>query len=173
MPDDRVVGVLWEPNLAVGLQVGRKPVTLDTLLADVSYVHPSPDGRWLAYTNSDFTAIWLEPFPRDGRRYQVAAGNVDEGLWLSSSELAIETFEAQGVSTERVAVVPSAEPPLGTRRRWIDLPEFRSTAGQSLAASPDGKVMYVRGSAEVPVRYLRVIPNWVDRMRREVDAANR
>jgi serine/threonine-protein kinase len=172
LPDDRVIGVLWEPNLAVGLQVGRKPATLDTLLGDVSYVHPSPDGRWLAYTNSDFTAIWLEPFPRDGRRYQVAAGNVDEGLWLSPSELAIETFGAHGVSTERVTVVPSAEPPLGKRRRWIDLPEFRSTAGQSLSPSPDGRVVYVRGSAEVAVRYLRVIPNWVGRMRRAVDAAN-
>jgi hypothetical protein len=173
MPDDRVVGVLWEPNFAVGLRVDREPATLDTLLADVAYVHPSPDGRWLAYTNSTFTAIWLEPFPRDGRRYQVAAGGVDEELWLSPSELAISTFDADRVATERVAIVPSTEPPLGKRRPWIDLAEFRGTAGQSLALSPDGRVVYVRGSAEAPVRYLRVIPNWVDRMRRAVDAANR
>jgi hypothetical protein len=72
-----------------------------------------------------------------------------------------------------MAVIPSANPPMGSRRRWLQPQEFRTTAGMSFALSPDGRVVYVRGAAEVPVRYLRVILHWVDRMKRAVDAANR
>jgi hypothetical protein len=173
MPDDRVVGVLWGQGLAVALRVGRRPATLDTLLPDASFVRPSPDGRWIAYSNREFTAVWLEPLPRDGRRYQVAAGAMDEVHWLSSSELVISTDDARGVGIERVAVTSSANPPVGSRRRWLQPQEFRRTAGQAFTLSPDGRVVYVRGAAEVPVRYLRVIPQWVDRMKRAVDVANR
>ena len=33
----------------------------------------------------------------------------------------------------------------------------------------DGRVVYLQGAPDVPVRYLRVIPNWVKRMKRAVD----
>jgi hypothetical protein len=33
--------------------------------------------------------------------------------------------------------------------------------------------VYVQGAPEVPVRYFRVIPNWVARMKRAVDEAKR
>jgi len=173
MPDDRVVGGLWGPIIAAALRVGRGPATLDTILPDATFPRPSPDGRWIVYTDAAFTAIWLEPFPRDGRRYQVAAGSVDEAEWLSSSELVVQTYDAGRAVLDRVAVVPSADPPLGRRRHWLDMSGFRGTAGQSYTIAPDGRVVYVRGAAEVPVRYLRVIPHWVDRMKRAVNEANR
>jgi serine/threonine-protein kinase len=173
MPDNRVVGVLWGNGLAVGLHAGRRPATLDTLLSDASFVHPSPDGRWIAYSNRAFSAVWLEPLPRDGRRYQVAAGAMDEVHWLSASELVVSTDDVRGEGIERVAVIPSADPPVGSRRPWLRPQEFRRTAGQAFTLSQDGRVVYVRGAAEAPVQYLRVIPRWVDRMKRAVDAANR
>ena len=55
----------------------------------------------------------------------------------------------------------------------IAMPEFVETAGQSFTLSPDGRVVYVRGSAEQPVRYLRIIPHWVERMKWAVDEANK
>ena len=37
----------------------------------------------------------------------------------------------------------------------------------------DGRVVYLRGAPERPVAYLRVVPDWVSKMKRAVDEANR
>ncbi|MGK2935089.1 MAG: protein kinase domain-containing protein [Gemmatimonadaceae bacterium] len=170
-PENKVVGVLWIPFLAVALHVGERPVRLDTLRSDVSFIRPSPDGRWIAYSNAAINEIWLERFPRDGQRYQVATGSIDEAHWLSSSELAFTTYD-DGAKVERLVVNPSSNPPFGERRQWLDLPEFRGTAGLSTALS-NGGIVYIQGEPAQPVRYLRVVPRWVDRMKHAVDAANR
>jgi hypothetical protein len=39
--------------------------------------------------------------------------------------------------------------------------------------STDGRVVYVEGAVEQPTSHLRVVPRWVDRMKRAVDDANR
>lgn len=36
-----------------------------------------------------------------------------------------------------------------------------------------GGVIYLRGAVGRPASYLRVVPHWVDRMKRAVDEANR
>ena len=172
MSDDHVVGILWTSFLAAMIDVGGTPATLDTLFPNASFVRTSPDGRWIAYSDRGITEIWLEPFPRDGRRYQVASGGIDEAQWLSSSELAISMYGPAGDRIERVALVPAAEPPLGPRRAWLQLPEFRGTAGQSFAVTPYG-ILYVQGAVDAPAPYLRVVPGWVNAMKRSVDAANR
>ena len=171
-PDGRLFGILWGPDLAVAAHVDERPVTLDTLLGEASLVRPSPDGRWIAYTSADFTTLWLEPLPRTGKRYQVATGNLEDGQWLSPSEIVFNVFTSPG-GFDRVRIDPWSDPPGFQRRRWIEAPRQVGTAGQSFALTPDGRVVYVQGAEEVPVRYLRVIPNWVDRMRRAVDEANR
>ena len=48
-----------------------------------------------------------------------------------------------------------------------------ATAGPSSMPTADGRIVYVRGAAEVPVRYFRVVPNWVAKMKRAVDEATR
>jgi hypothetical protein len=170
--DGRVVGVLWSTFIAVALQVDQRPHKLDSLLTGVGFVQPSPDGRWIAYNPPELNSLWLEPLPRDGRRYQIAAGNVEDARWLSPTELIYSVLGNQK-SIYRVRIVPSEDPPLGERRRWLDLPDFRETEGQSFNLTPDRRVLYVRGTAEIPARYLRVIPNWVEQMERAVDEANR
>jgi dipeptidyl aminopeptidase/acylaminoacyl peptidase len=170
--DGRVVGVLWSTFIAVALQVDQRPLKLDSLLTGVGFVQPSPDGRWIAYNPPELNSLWLEPLPRDGRRYQIAAGNVEDARWLSPTELIYSVLGNQK-SIYRVRIVPSEDPPLGERRRWLDLPDFRETEGQSFNLTPDRRVLYVRGTAEIPARYLRVIPNWVEQMERAVDEANR
>jgi hypothetical protein len=170
--DGRVIGVLWASFLAVALHVEQRPVRIDTLLTNAGFVQPSPDGRWIAYNPPELTTLWLEPLPRDGRRFQIAAGNVEDARWLSPTELVYSVKGTQS-SIYRVRIVPTADPPLGERRRWLDLPEFRETEGQSFNLSPDGRVVYVRGNVEAPVHYLRIVPNWVERMKRAVDEANR
>ena len=42
-----------------------------------------------------------------------------------------------------------------------------------MARLPGRGVIYLRGAPERPASYLRVVPHWVDRMKRAVDEANR
>ncbi len=172
LPDDRVIGPLLRLGVAVALHVNARPATLDTLLADASFTRLSPDGRWIVYNDRSITSVWLEPFPRDGRRYQLAANHAGEPLWRSPSEIVVENMGSpQGI--DRLMINTNTEPPEVVRRPWLKLPGFLETAGQSATLAPDGRIAYARGAEERPVPYLRVIPGWVNRMRRAVDEANR
>jgi serine/threonine-protein kinase len=169
LPGDRVFGILWEPDLVAVAHLDRRPVTLDTLFGDASIIHPSPDGRWITYASSDFTTLWLEPLPRTGKRYQLRTGGTDDGQWLSPSELVLWT----GSGFARATIDPVADPPLTNRRPWIETHRMIGTAGQSYSLTPDGRLLYVQGAEPTPVTYLRVVPDWVARMKRAVDEANR
>jgi hypothetical protein len=173
MPDDRVYGIRFVPPAAVVLRLDHLPVTLDSLLADNGFFWPSADGRWIAYTNSAYTEAWIEPLPRDGRRYQAAAGNLADIQWLSGSELGVPITDGPRTRMERVTVDASANPPVRDRGWWADVPRFRDTNGPSFATAPGGGVIYLQGAVNRPAPYLRVVPHWVDRMKKAVDAANK
>ena len=172
LPDGRLIGASWGNHLGLAARLDRQPVTVDTLLREAAFVRASPDARWLAYNSVELDALWIEPLPRTDRRYQIYAGDTEDAHWLSSSDLVF--FVADGPKGfDRVQLDPRRDPPFFGRHRWIDTPRILGTAGQSSALMPDGRLVYVQGDAEQPVRYLRVIPNWVARMRRAVDEATR
>lgn len=170
---DRVFAVHFDPQTALVLNLDRRPVTIDSLLAGNGFAWPSADGRWIAYTNGAYTEAWIEPLPADGRRFQAAAGNLEDIQWLSASELGIPITEGSRTRIERVTLVPGANPPLENQGWWADAPQFRDTDGPSFATAPGGGLIYLRGAVGRPASYLRVVPHWVDRMKRAVDAANR
>jgi hypothetical protein len=172
LPDDRLVGVSWKRRRAEIAHLGRTPATVDSLFAEAAFARVSPDGRWITYNNWDLTRIWLEPFPRTGKRWEVASGNREEPQWLSPTELYYVAYEPS-MGFERVRLDSRAENPIVERRRWIDAPGMVATAGPSSMPTADGRVVYVKGAPEVPVRYFRVIPHWVERMKRAVDEAAR
>jgi eukaryotic-like serine/threonine-protein kinase len=173
MPDDRLFGIRWTPNAALALRVDRRPVTVDTLFSDNGFAFPSADGRWIAYTNLAYTEAWIEPLPRDGRRFLAAAGNLEDIQWLSPFTLAAPITEGARTRIERVTVDPRANPPVQNQGPWADAPQFRDTNGPSFATAPGGGIIYLRGAAGQPASYLRVVPHWVERMKRAVDEANR
>ncbi len=173
MSDNRVFGLGGRPNAALTLRMDRRPVTTDSLLSDNGFPWPSADGRWIAYTNNAWTEAWIEPLPRDGRRFQAGAGNLEDIQWLSPFELGVPVTDGPRTRIDRVTVDPAANPPIRNRGRWADAPEYRDTNGPSFAVAPGGGVIYLRGAADRPASYLRVVPHWVDRMKRAVDAANR
>jgi serine/threonine-protein kinase len=173
MPDDRVFGLRFDPSTVVVLQLDRRPVTSDSLFSGTGFLFPSADGRWIAYANLHYTEAWIEPFPRDGRRFLAAAGNLEDIGWLSPLELGVPITDGGRTRIERVTVDPPANPPVQNRGRWADAPRFRDTNGPSFATAPGGGFIYLQGAIERPAAYLRVVPHWVDRMKRAVDEANR
>ncbi len=171
MPDGRVFGTLWGPYAAAAIQLDRRPAMLDTLFADATFTRPSPDGRWVAYNNAAIDAVLLERMPADGRRYTVAAAG--ESNWLPNGDLTLNRVFGREARIERVEVDATRTPPFFGRRSWVVLPDFRDTAGQSYAITPDGRILYVRGDEVPPVHFFRIIPDWVRQMKRAVDEANR
>jgi hypothetical protein len=173
LPDGRVFGRVYNPNLAIAFRIDRRPITIDTLLSNNGFAFPSSDGRWIGYVDAAYTEAWVEPLPRDGRRFQVASGNLSDPQWLSPRELGVSMVDGGRTRIERVTIDPAANPPARNRGVWAEAPDFRETNGPSFATAPGGGVIYLRGAVDRPASYLRVVPHWVDRMKRAVDAANR
>jgi len=171
-PDGRVVGVRWGPGVALALQIDAQPITVDTIASDASFTTVAPDGQWVAYNSADILELWVEPLPRTGRRTQVAAGSMEDAQWLSPNEF-VYTYYSGVNAFHRVTVRPGGGAPTVVDRRWFEAPLMIGTAGQSFALTPAGQVLYVQGSAQKAVPYLRVIPDWVERMKLAVDEANR
>jgi hypothetical protein len=160
-------------SVGVALHVDRTPVRVDTLARDVGFVRASPDGRWLTYSGVDLNTLWLEPLPANGKRFQVHGGSqTQDFFWLSPTELVF--MAGHGVTNfDRVTITPTSDNPVTNRRRWIETPRALDTDGLSSTPTPDGRIIYLQGDSEPPARSLRVIPNWVARMKRAVDAAKK
>jgi hypothetical protein len=171
LPDGRVTLSDWETKV-VAMNVDRRPLTADTLVRDALYGAVSPDGKWIAYSQPDENAMWIEPLPRTGKRYLLHSGsNADDPHWLSATELVFKSYEPWGF--DRVAITASAENPVGPVRRWFSTPRALDTPGASSQLSVDGRVIYLQADVEAPVRSLRVVPNWVARMKQAVDSASK
>ena len=173
LADGRVFGWRHNPKKAMAFRINRRPITIDTLLSNNGFAFPSADGRWLGYADAGFSEAWVEPLPRDGRRFQVASGNLGDPQWLSALELGVSMVDGTRTRIERVTIDPAANPPARNRGVWAEAPDFRETNGPSFAMAPGGGVIYLRGAADRPASYLRVVPHWVERMKKAVDAANR
>jgi hypothetical protein len=78
-----------------------------------------------------------------------------------------------GVSWFVAHVNPETGEPAGAPTFWARDPRFSDTSGWSNRPSHDGGIIYVQGPAQTSTAYLRVVPNWVARMKAAVDAANR
>jgi len=171
LPDDRVILSDWETKV-VAMNLEQRSTTTATLVTDALYGVVSPDGKWIAYSQLDENAMWLEPLPRTGKRYLLHSGsNADDPHWLSSTELVFKSYEPWGF--DRVTITASAENPVGSVRRWFNTPRALDTPGASSQLSVDGRVIYLQADIEAPVRSLRVVPNWVAKMKQAVDAANK
>jgi tRNA A-37 threonylcarbamoyl transferase component Bud32/Tol biopolymer transport system component len=170
MGDDRILAENWSNPHIEAVNLTRTPPTVDTLALAATFPRVSPDGRWLSYNSSGLDALWLQPIPATGKRYQIATGAIEDSQWLSPTELTLTVLDSQP-AIDRVRLDLSGPTPTFQRRRWIVMPEFVATAGQSYSLH-DGRVIYLRGSPERPVQYLRVIPGWVTKMKHAVDEAN-
>jgi serine/threonine-protein kinase len=170
--DDVIIADDWSTLSVVVVNLKATPPRVDTLARGAAFPRLSPDGHWLSYNSAGLDALWLQPLPTTGKRYQVATGYLEDSQWLSPTELTMTVWDPMP-ALDRVNVDLTGPTPTFQRRRWLALPEFITTAGQSYTLTRDGRVVYVRGVAERPVQYLRVIPNWVARMKHAVDEANR
>jgi eukaryotic-like serine/threonine-protein kinase len=161
---------------AVIVDPTRTPAMVDSVGLPAFFVSISPDRRWVAYQNLGVTGVHLQPWPALDRRYLIDADGT-EPRWASSSELVyLSQYRSAGViaaSLYRIRIGANASSPVGSRELIVQDPRFADTPGWSVATTAEGEVIYLQSPTENSGFYVRVIPGWVDRMKRAVDAANR
>ena len=174
-PNFLLVGSLSSLGGAVIVDPTRDPATVDSVGLPTFFVSISPDRRWIAYQNPGVTGVHLEPWPARDRRYLVDAEGT-EPRWASSSELLyLSQYRSAGViaaSVYRMRIGPDASSPVGSRELISRDPRFADTPGWSTATTTNGELIYLQSPSENLGFYVRVIPGWVDQMKRAVDAAN-
>ena len=135
------------------------------------FISLSPDRRWLVYEQNGQAGGVLENWPERDRRWNVLAGGM-ELQWAADTTLiaySVNTSDAGPVL--RARPVPGGDPPLSAPEVVINDPRRADTPGWSLDPSPDGGVAYLRTPARAAVGYLRLVPGWVDDMKRRVDGS--
>ena len=185
-PSDRpwmhVRGFLNDSTVLLGSGAEGRSAALVHLTADTVrfellgaasiFVALSPDERWLAYQQERGAAgVSVEPWPARARTFEVDPLAI-EPQFRSDSELVYYRQE-DGFRFYRVSLDPGRTPPVGEPVLWSADPRFADTDGLSYAISPDGDLVYKRSPPDNLGYYLRVVPGWVDQMKRAVDEANR
>ncbi len=140
---------------------GARPVEL---FRGSRFATIAPGGKLIAFQDPD-GRVKVTSYPPGSDVIQIANGV--EPLWLSSSEFVYRS----GVTWYSIRVDAATGEPRGAPVLFARDPRFNDTSGWSNRLSHDGGIIYVRGPDESTARYLRVIPNWVSRMKAAVDSA--
>jgi hypothetical protein len=150
------------------IDISAKPVRIDTLFTDAFFPTVSPDRKHFAWQNAATNQIFVADYPPGAKRQQVATGAV-EPIWLSSTELLYRS----SVTWYKVRIDRMSGEPVGAPVLWARDSRFLDTPGWSNRPSRDGGIIYSQGLSSGDMRYLRFMPDFVRRMKRAVDEANR
>jgi serine/threonine-protein kinase len=153
------------------LDLSTNPPMIDTMLPASAFPAVSPDGRWFAYNSVDLLRLFLSPLDDLDTRYEIAVDHHD-AQWLSSTELVFSKYG--DVHVFKVGSLRAdTDPPMSGMREWHVTPLLTESPGRTFTVTPDEGVIYVQGPPRRTGAYLRVVPNWVEQMKRAVDEVNR
>ena len=118
---------------------------------------PSPDNKWLAYVSEDSGRgeLWIQPFPKPGRRTQVSSTGALISWWTPDSRQ-IYFVDANLSSLWLVDVTPGATLGLGTPRRVATLPADVI----AIDAMPDRKKFLVLVPERSGAGAITLVQNW-------------
>jgi hypothetical protein len=133
---------------------------------DAVFPSLAPGGRLLVYSSTRTAEVVLTPNPLRNRRVAVAR-NGGEPHWLSPGRLNYRS----GLEWMQVDVNPVTGELAGPAQSWLRDARFSDTPGWSQHPTRDGGLIYVQGPARTGAAYLRVVPNWVAKMKKAVDEA--
>ena len=170
----------WSPDQIIGANYGSQPhiiridisgatPRLDTIVPVGMFGALSPDGRRLAYQPLGLRDVVVSPYPELDVLTQVAQYRY-EPQWVNASEL---VFWEEGGTFYRTASDAVSNMRFATPILWHSDSRFSDTPGHSYKITRNGGLVYVQEPEQEPAAYLRVIPDWVDQMKRAVDEANR
>ena len=155
----------------VRLDLRSRPPKVETLLSDVAFADLSPDGRLLLFSRGAVNGAAITQFPSGSSLWQVP--DAVEALWASMTTVRYwGPWSSRGYFSE-VTVDSATGRVIGAPRRYLVDPRFNDTPGWSHRTASNGDMIYVQGPARTTATYLRVVPNWVAKMKQAVDSAER
>ena len=171
-----LVGVGMAGGTNMIIDPNTDPPRVDSLTLRANFVAISPDRKWIAYTPPGATDVSVQPWPTMDRKYTIDPMG-REPLWNGANELVYFSYVGDKGSPSqtfhRVRMNGPANSPVGTREVLFTDSRFVDTPGWSHAIMPGGDAVYLQTTAENLGYYVRVLPNWVQEMKRAVDAANK
>ncbi|MBX7117694.1 MAG: protein kinase [Gemmatimonadaceae bacterium] len=150
------------------LDLRRRPVAIDTIADDVVYATVAPDGRRVAWHASNAPGLFVSRFPQRTDKIQIASVGI-EPQWLSDTALVYRSG-----ATWFLARFDARTGDLrGQPRQWASDEGFLDTPGWSNRSGHDGSLLYLQTAAVPPARFVRFIPDFVQRVRSAVREAER
>ncbi len=150
------------------LDISTKPARLDTLVQGGIFASVSPDRRRLVWHTPRGGTLYVSSFPPNDTRSTIAE-NAVEPLWLSSTDLLYRSGNTWYLAQLDAATGELTGPP----RRWGKNPLFLDTPGWSNRLSHDRGIIYMSRVEAAAASYLRLMPDFITRMKAAVAAANR
>jgi serine/threonine-protein kinase len=145
-----------------------RPVKIDTVAQLDEQYFPvlSSDGRFLLF-GSPSGVSGITPFPSRSSVSRIQGAT--EALWVSRT---IVRYRADpGFTWYELSVDSLTGQVRGAPRPYYTDSLLVQPVGYSHRVAPSGGMVYVRGSARNTATYLRVVPNWVEKMKHAVDSA--
>ena len=164
----QALGRIGIPYRIVRFDPLARSVPFDTIASDRTYAMTSPDGRHIVFSQAAGSRVVESANPPGSSERQVATSAV-EAIWISSSEILYRS----GFTWHTVRTEPTTGELEGSASVWGGDPRFSDTFGWSNRPDWHGGIIYLQGPEDTRATYLRVIPHWVGKMERAVDAANR
>jgi len=157
-------------RLVLALDPRTRNASVDTVLRDAIFPELSPDGRFLLFTRLSTGNVLITPYPGRTSLSRVTETQGVEAEW--SSMTTVRYRSTQGSSWFEVAVDSATGRVRGAPRPYFSDPRFVDTPGWSQRAVSNGGMIYVQGPARTTAAYVRVVPNWVARMKHAVDSVD-
>ena len=126
----------------------------------------SPNGRFVAYYGDDAqTAVFVQPFPPTGAKWQIA-DNAAVPQWSADGR---ELFFLQGGEVMAAPVSTEGAFSFGAPRKLFTKPQLAITASDTITnygVAGDGRFLFIRNtSREFMGDHLVVILNWFERLK--------
>ena len=120
----------------------------------------SPDGRWVAYYSdqSGRNEVYLQPFPRGGRQWQVSTGGGRSPVWARDGK---HLFYRRGDTVMAVSIDTGVAVRSGTPTVL-----FKTALIGPVDVGRDGRLLMIEPEKEDVVSELSVIVNWFDELKR-------
>ena len=162
-PSEHVVVLnAWDIDLIETFDPTAKSFRVDTIATGARFGALSPDGRFVAYQSTKTGEIVV--LNRQSKRKVQIAPTGSEPLWLSPNELIFRDTPGWYVAK----LDPQTGDVIGNLDLWPMDPRFSDTPGYSNRLSSDGGIIYEQSPEPLVSPYIRVIPHWVDEMKRRV-----
>jgi len=128
----------------------------------------SRNGKYIAYVSDESGQyeIYVQPFPPDGRRWQVSTEGGEEPIWSRTGK---ELFYRRG--REWVSVEVSAAAGFTMRKSEVVMSgEYLNVAGRSYDVTSEGNRFLVldRSDAKVRLAEIRAVTNWFAEVEKKI-----